>query len=62
VLAELDRVIAALATRQLSLLDVGTGAADIPRRARHAAAERGITLLAVGVDASATLARAAGAD
>jgi ubiquinone/menaquinone biosynthesis C-methylase UbiE len=45
--------------RKVVLLDVGTGAGDIPARARAMAAESGIPLLTVGVDASEPLARAA---
>jgi SAM-dependent methyltransferase len=42
------------------LLDVGTGLADIPARARERASRRGIALTAVGVDGSETLLHAAG--
>jgi SAM-dependent methyltransferase len=40
----------------MSILDVGTGLADIPARARRAAAGRGVTLTAFGVDEAETLA------
>jgi SAM-dependent methyltransferase len=48
---------------RLTLLDVGTGRADLPRRAVVWAARRGITLVPVGVERhrrAATLARHAG--
>lgn len=45
----------------LTLLDVGTGLADIPLGARLAAERRGIALSAIGVDAAPALLRAAGA-
>jgi len=41
-----------------SLLDVGTGLADIPARAARAARSRGVTLVTVGVDAAESLVRA----
>jgi len=41
----------------LTLLDVGTGLADIPGRARRAAAKRGVDLTAFGVDEAEVLAR-----
>jgi hypothetical protein len=44
------------------LLDVGTGMGDIPARAREVAAEVGVSLVTVGVDASEPLARAAACD
>jgi len=40
-----------------TLLDVGTGLADIPARARDAAARRGVALTTFGVDAAETLVR-----
>jgi 2-polyprenyl-3-methyl-5-hydroxy-6-metoxy-1,4-benzoquinol methylase len=40
-----------------TLLDVGTGIADIPLRARRVAARRGVTLAAFGIDEAASLAR-----
>ena len=43
-----------------TLLDVGTGLADIPDRARRAAGRRGIQLTTFGVDGAETLARVAG--
>jgi SAM-dependent methyltransferase len=42
--------------RPLTLLDVGTGAGDIPERARSVAARRGVRLTTVGLDGSAALA------
>lgn len=56
VLSELSRVLPTLGARCV-LLDVGTGLADIPRAARARARERGVTLLAFGVDEAETLAR-----
>lgn len=48
--------------REVILLDVGTGMGDIPARARKVAAEAGVSLVTVGVDASEPLARAAACD
>ena len=56
VLSELDRTLPTLGPR-CSLLDVGTGLADIPHAARELAARRGVTLTTFGVDESETLAR-----
>ncbi len=56
VLAELDRVMPALGSAG-SLLDVGTGLADIPLRARLRAARNGVRLAAFGVDEAETLLR-----
>ncbi|MEJ7811255.1 MAG: class I SAM-dependent methyltransferase, partial [Gemmatimonadaceae bacterium] len=58
-LSELDGVLRGHAGRHLTLLDVGTGAGDIPGRARHLARRYGVRLLTLGVDASEPLARAA---
>ena len=55
VLAELDRLLPALGL-EVSLLDVGTGLADIPARARKLAARRNVRLATFGVDQAATLA------
>src|SRR5881397_3096723 len=55
VLRELWRDAPARGT-SLSLLDVGTGLADIPARARRGATKRGITLIAFGVDEAEILA------
>ena len=55
VLAELDRLLPTLG-REVSLLDVGTGLADIPARARRLAALRNVRLATFGVDQAATLA------
>jgi 2-polyprenyl-3-methyl-5-hydroxy-6-metoxy-1,4-benzoquinol methylase len=41
-----------------SLLDVGTGLGDIPRRARQVAEENGIDLMTIGLDAAFELAEA----
>jgi SAM-dependent methyltransferase len=59
VLAELDLALRALAAREATLLDVGTGLGDIPRRAIALAARRGVTLRAQGVEIAEALARAA---
>lgn len=60
VLAELDDLLRATdGIRSLSLLDVGTGLGDIPARVRARAAERGVTISTVGLDASEALALAA---
>ena len=60
VLAELDRVFTSKPSsgRTLTLLDVGTGAGDIPARAARLAERRGVTLTTVGLDESETLAAA----
>ena len=57
VLAEVAWVLPQLGPRA-TLLDVGTGAGDIPLRATRLAARRGVALATVGVDASAALAAA----
>lgn len=44
-------------TAPMSLLDVGTGLADIPARARRGARRRGVTLTTFGVDEAEVLAR-----
>lgn len=59
VLAELGPLLAACRGRAMSLLDVGTGAADIPVAARDAAARRGVALTVTGVDSSIALATSA---
>jgi 2-polyprenyl-3-methyl-5-hydroxy-6-metoxy-1,4-benzoquinol methylase len=56
VVRELGRILPNFAGGDASLLDVGTGLADIPARARLAAARRGITLRTLGVDEAETLA------
>jgi SAM-dependent methyltransferase len=56
VLSELARVLPALGSRG-SLLDVGTGLADIPHAARRLASRRGVELSTFGVDEAETLAR-----
>ncbi|HTD61971.1 MAG TPA: methyltransferase domain-containing protein, partial [Gemmatimonadaceae bacterium] len=45
--------------KRATLLDVGTGMGDIPRRAREVAARRGVTLDTVGLEAAEWLAAAA---
>ena len=40
-----------------TMLDVGTGAGDIPTRARHAAAKAGVTLWTIGIDTAEPLVR-----
>jgi SAM-dependent methyltransferase len=57
VLAELRRLLPSLAGGPATLLDVGTGLADIPVRARDAARKRGVSLETYGVDEAETLAR-----
>lgn len=59
VLRELEPVFAAHRGQRLSLLDAGTGAADIPCAARALAARYDVTLTLIGVDAAAPLAAAA---
>ena len=58
VLAELSRLWPSLGSSS-TLLDVGTGLADIPRRARERGARAGVSLWVVGVDEAETLARPA---
>ena len=60
VLAELRGLLPGLRGEHASLLDVGTGLADIPARARRSAAKRGVVLETFGVDEAQTLARVAG--
>ena len=62
VLAELDLALARFPARDATLLDVGTGLGDIPRRATALAARRGVTLRAAGVEIAESLARAAAGD
>jgi SAM-dependent methyltransferase len=57
VMNELESVVPSL-PRRASLLDVGTGMGDIPRRARKVAARRGVTLDTVGLEAAEWLAAA----
>jgi methyltransferase family protein len=47
------------ANRTASLLDVGTGLADLPWRAREIARRRGVRLYTIGIDGVPSLARAA---
>jgi SAM-dependent methyltransferase len=56
VMRELDRLLASLGT-DVTLLDVGTGLADIPVGARSLAKQRGVRLTTFGVDAAESLAR-----
>jgi SAM-dependent methyltransferase len=56
VLSELGRILPSLGA-SASLLDVGTGLADIPRAARERASGRGVALATFGVDEAETLAR-----
>jgi ubiquinone/menaquinone biosynthesis C-methylase UbiE len=46
-------------SNHVTLLDVGTGMADIPVRARELAARAGVTLVAIGLDQAPTLLAAA---
>ncbi len=55
VLAELRRVLPTVSTRA-TMLDVGTGLADIPARARDMAAARGVHLTTLGIDEAPSLA------
>jgi 2-polyprenyl-3-methyl-5-hydroxy-6-metoxy-1,4-benzoquinol methylase len=48
------------ATRELTLLDVGTGLGDLPGAARPLARKHGVTLTAIGVDRQTSLLAAAG--
>ena len=60
VIAEISGALDALPPGRtgLTLLDVGTCAGDIPRRAERAARSRGVHLTTIGLDASETLALA----
>ncbi|MFL5616761.1 MAG: methyltransferase domain-containing protein [Gemmatimonadaceae bacterium] len=58
VLAELARLLPGLGA-SATLLDVGTGLADIPRKARERARARGLTLRTFGLDEAESLALAA---
>lgn len=60
VLAELSAIMPDLVRlgREVTLLDVGTGLADIPEAARRMLARRGIQLRTVGLDGAISLARA----
>lgn len=55
-LAELARLLPSLKA-SATLLDVGTGLADVPRAARKLARERGVALVALGVDHAEPLSR-----
>ena len=58
VVVEIRRALGALdpGRSELTLLDVGTGAGDIPRSAERVALSRGVRLTTIGLDASETLA------
>jgi len=58
VLAELNEAYQEIRASRVTLLDLGTGLGDIPRRAREAAHRLGIHLTTIGVDSSHALARA----
>ena len=58
-LAELELALRDIQRPTVTLLDVGTGAGDIPSGGRAAAARMGIELVTIGVDGSEALARAA---
>ncbi|HEX8848972.1 MAG TPA: methyltransferase domain-containing protein [Gemmatimonadaceae bacterium] len=60
VMRELRDVFEERAGDRLTLLDIGTGAADIPLAARALARRLGVTLTTYGLDAAVCLARAAG--
>jgi SAM-dependent methyltransferase len=62
VLAELEIALDASPAREATLLDVGTGLGDIPRRAVAMARARGRTLRAAGVELAEPLARGARGD
>lgn len=62
VLAELSGALQRNGRPAVTVLDVGTGVGDIPAHARDAAAARGISLTAFGIDASPSLLRRARAD
>jgi SAM-dependent methyltransferase len=57
VMHELESIVPSLPPHA-SLLDVGTGMGDIPRRAREVAARRGIVLETIGLEAAEWLAAA----
>jgi 2-polyprenyl-3-methyl-5-hydroxy-6-metoxy-1,4-benzoquinol methylase len=59
VLAELQLALRDIQRPIVTLLDVGTGAGDIPSRARAVAARMGIELVTIGIDGCEALARAA---
>ena len=56
---EIVRVLGTTPARTITLLDVGTGAGDIARRATAVARERGVRLTSIGIDISPDLARSA---
>ncbi|MDB4884668.1 MAG: Methyltransferase type 11 [Gemmatimonadetes bacterium] len=57
VLSEVRRVLDGLAETSVTLMDVGTGLADIPSGVRRLAKRRGVRLVAYGVDEAVSLAR-----
>lgn len=58
VLGELWRALESLGATHATLLDVGSGIGDIPRRAREEARRRSVTLDAIGLEHTAGLSRA----
>jgi ubiquinone/menaquinone biosynthesis C-methylase UbiE len=62
VIAELSSALRRSGSREVTVLDVGTGIGDIPARARHEAAASGVAITAIGIDSSQTLLRAARAN
>ena len=59
VLSEFGRLLPSLGSEP-TMLDVGTGLADIPARARTFAARRNVRLHTFGIDGAETLARVTG--
>lgn len=57
VLSEVRRILKVMPQASPSLLDVGTGLADIPAGVRRMAQRRGVRVTTVGVDEAASLAR-----
>jgi hypothetical protein len=57
VLSEVRRVLDRLEETSLTLMDVGTGLADIPAGVRRLATRRGVRLMTYGVDEAVSLAR-----
>lgn len=58
VLAEIDPLLQS-GSASLTLLDVGTGAGDIPERARQLARRRGVELTTIGLERTASIAAGA---
>jgi SAM-dependent methyltransferase len=59
VVAEVRDALPTASPRHATLLDVGTGLGDIPRRVRAMAAEQGVTVITFGIEMSSPLAREA---